>query len=68
MGFQVVSKQILVTLLGAEVGLATASEPREQNLPELRLAEHTNPAAKHTKGGGWFALPTRPVEKRGKGR
>lgn len=50
------------------MGLATASEPREQNLPEIRLAEHTNPAAKHTKGGGWFALPTRPAEKRGKGR
>lgn len=42
MGFQVVLKQIPVTLQGKELGPATASEPRQQNLPKLRLAGHMN--------------------------
>ena len=48
------------------MGLATASEPRQQNLPEPRHAEHANPAAKCTEGRGWFLLPTWQIEKRGK--
>lgn len=47
------------------MGLATASDPRQQNLPEPRLTEHTNPAAEHTESRGWFALPTWPVKKKG---